>query len=109
MATRSGSKTAHAHGCTKCRVRYEDDCTDPSVNGLCTGCKGHMPWIVLIENRLPKDCCRVFSREMKDIKERKQYSLAGSTAWFKCHECGRTQIYDPRVEKHDYNPGNSTR
>lgn len=107
MATRSGTKTVHAHGCKKCKVRYEDNCETPAVNGLCTGCKGHMPWRLLIESRLPKDCCRVFSRLMKDKKERATLSLAGDSDWWRCQECGRTQIYDPTRETHDYNPGRS--
>lgn len=93
---RSGAKIVHAHGCTRCLTRYEDSCETPSVNALCSMCTYGHDWQLLVENRKPKDCCRVFSK-LCTADEKKQYALAGDVPWWKCKECGRTQIYEPRT------------
>ena len=41
MAVRtSTTRHVHAHGCTRCKARYEDACFEPNNNGLCSKCDG---------------------------------------------------------------------
>ncbi len=82
----------HAHGCTTCRARYEDNCGTSNVNGECGPCRGFQPWSLLIASRLPKDCCRVHSRPA-DKDEMKLYRLSPACDWFRCTACARTQPF----------------
>jgi hypothetical protein len=82
----------HAHGCVVCHGRYEDACTD-LVNARCYGCRTGRPgWTELVDARLPKDCCRYFSR-LTSKDERTTYKLMGAAPWFICSECKRTFPY----------------
>jgi hypothetical protein len=95
VAKRSLSGDRHAHGCTRCRVRYEDACTTPDTDGLCTTCRGGRAWQALIDSAAPHPCCLEHSRLVtKDQKS--TYKLAGAHLWFLCRECHRTHPFDPR-------------
>lgn len=98
----------HAHGCMRCKVRYEDACETPDEDEFCTLCrtKGRMrlPWWP--EDWLPKDCCVADSQRLdpkhetqRDVLER--YRLVGKNTWWRCRECARTFPYDPTD---DYRP-----
>lgn len=85
----------HAHGCRRCNVRYDDACTTPTQDDLCTACRGLRPWQVLIDGALPRDCCRQKARLVtKD--EIAIYKLAGTRMWFICPTCARTHPFDPK-------------
>jgi hypothetical protein len=87
----------HAHGCIRCVTRYQDACRTPAVDGLCTSCRGGRAWQLLIDNALPRDCCREQARLV--TKEQKvSYSLAGTRLWFICPSCARTHPFNPRTE-----------
>ncbi len=94
--TQERKKTVHAHGCRKCKRRYEDNCKDPKTNGVCMSCASGQPPPLWVTNRDPRDCCRVHSRLARK-EEYAPYLLAGSAAWFICRVCARTFIYDPGV------------
>lgn len=84
----------HAHGCTRCHVRYTDACVD-LLDGHCTACRGGRAWQLLIDSAAPHDCCFEKSRLItKDDKER--YSLAGGHLWHICTTCSRTHPCKPR-------------
>lgn len=90
--TRRSAHSLHAHGCTRCKERYEDTCDQPQGNGLCRPCQGFTGWELLIANRLPRDCCRQHCRAAtKD--ELKSYRLSTGCAWFRCSVCARTHPY----------------
>lgn len=82
----------HAHGCTACKGRYEDTCSEPNDNRVCNPCQGFEPWQLLINNRLPKDCCRAHSR-LCSKDERNHYRLSEACAWWRCLVCSRTFPY----------------
>jgi hypothetical protein len=44
---------------------------------------------VLIDNRQPRDCCRLHSR-LASKDELKTYRLSTDCAWFRCSVCART-------------------
>lgn len=93
MATRTTSTGVHAHGCTRCRARFEDVCGSPNTNGLCRPCQGHgLGWPLLIANRQPRDCCRLHSRLARK-EELKTYRLSTACDWFRCSVCARTFPY----------------
>ena len=79
----------HAHGCTTCHGRYEDNCADSATNAQCGPCRGHAPWVLLVASRLPKDCCRAHSRPA-DKDQMKLYRLSPACDWFRCTACSRT-------------------
>jgi hypothetical protein len=82
----------HAHGCTRCRARYEDACTAVDSNGLCSKCAGRHGWPLLIASRQPRDCCHAYGRPTsKD--DRKTYRLSAACDWFICPVCARTFPY----------------
>lgn len=87
----------HAHGCLKCKARYEDACATPKVNEYCYQCRtGRQGWTDLIEARKPKACCRESSRPARK-EELATYKLVGSAPWFICPVCARTQPFlNPR-------------
>lgn len=87
----------HAHGCKRCVVRYEDACATPGEDGLCTGCRGGKVWQLLIDNRLPVDCCRELSR-LATKEQKLTYRLGGTRLWFICPTCARTHPFNPRTE-----------
>lgn len=88
----------HAHGCTKCKGRYEDTCEQPNDNATCKACNGFKPWTLLVLGRLPRDCCRTFSR-LASKDERKLYRLSEACTWFRCTTCSRTFPFtDPSKE-----------
>lgn len=89
----------HAHGCTTCKGRYEDNCHASNVNAECGPCRGHIPWSLIIANRLPKDCCRLHSR-LADKDEIKLYRLSPACDWFRCSICARTQPFYNPTEVH---------
>lgn len=95
MSKKSLARTRHAHGCARCRTRYEDACAEPAVDQLCDACRGLRVWQLLIDNRAPRDCCRerchIATRE-----ERDRYRLGGTRLWFICSDCARTHPFDPR-------------
>lgn len=86
-------KTAHAHGCRQCRVRYTDNCTDPKEDGLCIGCRGGRPWQLLITNAAPRACC--LQARLVTKEEKTRYSLAGRSNWHICPTCRRTHPGKP--------------
>jgi hypothetical protein len=92
----------HAHGCTKCRLRYADRCDTPARNALCMGCThGHDRTFEQL-SRDPKDCCKAHSKVMNDSAELNRYALGGDTDWYQCtglHGCYRTHPHDPTKEK----------
>jgi hypothetical protein len=91
------SGSPHAHGCRRCVTRFQDNCTTPEVDGLCTACRGGKPWQALIDSNLPQDCCRELARLV--TKEQKvTYRLAGARLWFFCPTCARTHPFDPRTQ-----------
>lgn len=96
MARRDGVIEPHAHGCTKCRARYEDSCQAAEINSLCGMCRLGKRWELLYQNRLPKDCCRQASR-IATKEDKKQYKLAGPKdhEWWRCSMCGRTHPFNP--------------
>lgn len=99
MASKKKPTGVHAHGCTKCRTRYEDACNSIEKNGLCQDCQGGKAWRQLIENREWKECCHIYSRPVRK-EELTTYKLGGEAQWFICSGaqggCARTQIYPPR-------------
>lgn len=91
----SNKKDLHAHGCLKCKERFEDACYEPEKNHLCSFCENGTGWELLRESRRPKDCCRAHSR-LANKDEVKKYSLAGDARWWICTACKLTQIYKPK-------------
>jgi hypothetical protein len=92
--SRDQKKTVHAHGCKRCRRRYEDNCKTPTKNGTCLSCTSGHPPPIWVLNRDPKDCCRVHARRTRK-EETAPYLLAGDEPWFICRICARTFAYDP--------------
>jgi hypothetical protein len=86
----------HAHGCTRCHIRYQDACRE-LADRLCTGCRGGRPWQLLIDNASPKDCC-VATARLATKDEKSTYRLAGTRLWFICAQCKRTHPFDPKHE-----------
>lgn len=98
MATRSGTKTVHAHGCPTCRSRYEDNCEDRTTDEQCSWCRAGRSMEergIHYHNRQPKDCCRQDSR-IATKEEIKSYTLAGASTWYICKTCARTHPTKPR-------------
>lgn len=80
----------HAHGCPKCRERFEDACSEPQSDPTCVQCRtGNITWPQMRENRRPKDCCRYHSRLVMKT-EVKQFRLGSTCLWFICKTCART-------------------
>lgn len=98
MARKKEGPGVHAHGCKKCKGRYEDACSQMEVNGLCSYCEYGRGWDELRDARLPHDCCKLHSvpvrvdKQMK-IDEMKQYKLSKGCLWFKCDFCSRTHPF----------------
>jgi hypothetical protein len=95
MGSKSLSGSRHAHGCTRCAVRYEDACTEHTIDGLCTACRGGRAWQLLIDNAAPHECCTHNSRLVSKA-EKITYHLAGTRLWFICATCSRTHPFNPR-------------
>ena len=100
--TSKGEMLRHAHGCIRCRARYEDTCSDPVGDGLCRLCASDGtnvdPWWP--EARLPRECCMEDSKRLNpdwkgDRATMKSYKLAGRGPWWQCSTCGRTHPFDP--------------
>lgn len=91
----ANKKDLHAHGCPKCKERYEDACNESAKNFICSFCENGVGWELLREARRPKDCCRAHSR-LANKDEIKRYSLAGDAKWWICTACKLTQIYKPK-------------
>ncbi len=91
---KSFTGSRHAHGCRECNLRYEDACTTPKDDGLCTRCRGGRPWMLLIAHASPHDCCRERAR-LASKDERDIYRLAGAHLWFICALCKRTHPFNP--------------
>ncbi len=87
--------TYHAHGCRRCRTRYQDACTTPDQDTLCDACRGLKPWQLLIDNAAPHPCCTTNARLVLTA-EKAIYRLAGGWLWFICKTCARTHPFDPR-------------
>lgn len=81
-------KTWHVHICRACGINYQDTCTTPIEDGKCTGCRGGIPWQLLIDNAKPRTCCLESRLATRD--ERKTYRLAGRANWRICPSCKRT-------------------
>jgi hypothetical protein len=89
MSAKSFKNTLHAHGCTRCHLRYQDACADPATDARCTTCRGGRGWQLLIDNAAARACCRVSARLVSN-EEKDRYRLAGSGLWFICPTCART-------------------
>ncbi len=88
------TKTVHAHGCTQCHGRYEDNCTD-KIDRICTNCRsGRTAESGLYVGRLPQDCCFTYSR-LSTKDDLKTYTLAGQHVWWTCPVCFRTHPCKP--------------
>lgn len=86
-------KGVHAHGCPKCKHRFEDFCQEPFADKECPACRtGYLGWPELRENRLPKDCCRLHSRPIRK-GEAEQFRLGSTCPWYLCKECARTHPF----------------
>lgn len=85
----------HAHGCARCCTRYTDACETHQIDGLCTACRGGLPWQFLIDSAAPHDCCRERAR-LVTRDERLIYRLGGTRLWFICSACARTHPFNPR-------------
>jgi hypothetical protein len=88
----------HAHGCVRCKVRFEDACGDPKKWPVCSNCKTgrKVLWQALIDNRLPIDCCRRNSRPLRR-DEVANYRTWQECGWWICTTCKRTfPFYDPK-------------
>lgn len=96
MAKKKEERVWHLHGCTRCHIRYEDTCRTSDVDGLCRACRGLRTWTLLIENAASKDCCIASSRAATK-EEKTTYRLAGTSHWFICPTCKRTQPHNPRT------------
>lgn len=95
MATK---KVVHAHGCTRCRARYEDVCATPDVSAACGDCQGRRGFALLIANRLPRDCCRAHSR-LASKDDLTTYQLSRDCTWWICTVCARTQPHtNPTID-----------
>ncbi len=89
----TGGVGVHAHGCITCHGRYEDTCVEPNSNASCVKCRGLQPWQLLIDDRLPRVCCRTYSKPAtKD--QLKHDRLSTACSWFRCPKCARTFPYD---------------
>jgi hypothetical protein len=94
--TKKLNGTWHAHGCSRCKTRYEDSCQTPEKDALCADCRSPgSGWTMLIENRSPKDCCFALSR-VATKEELARYRLAGQSAWWICRACARTHPFQPK-------------
>lgn len=94
MARKSSLPEWHAHGCTRCHLKYQDTCDTPQTNGLCTKCRTGRGWELLIDNARPKDCCRLECRRVTSKQEIATYRLRGDAPWFICTTCARQHPYD---------------
>lgn len=88
----------HYHGCSKCRRRYNDTCTERpmvTVQGVCMSCRmGRTS--TLMTGIEPRDCCRKTVR-LANKNDLKTYRLAGPGPWWLCLVCARQFAYDPRI------------
>lgn len=100
MVTRKPVNDIHAHGCLDCKGRYEDTCEEPTEWAKCSDCRTgrHVRSQLLINNRLPHDCCRTESR-LTTKEERTKYRLFQTCPWFICHSCRRTFPFKNPMEK----------
>lgn len=87
----TSKKELHAHGCRRCRTRYEDSCPQRDEDDLCITCRGGFGWQLLIQNRAPKPCC-IHSR-LATKQEKQTYLLAGRSNWQICPTCRRTHPF----------------
>lgn len=87
----------HAHGCPKCKNRYEDTCSERNQDRLCGSCRGIGSWQLLVDNRRPRPCCVAGSRPATKA-ERDSYRLAGTNSWHICPTCKRTHPVRPTEE-----------
>lgn len=78
----------HFHGCTECRGRYGDACTELQVDGTCNACRSGIPSIDQ-SVRAPHGCCFNNVR-LCEKYDRERYKLAGPGPWFVCRTCART-------------------
>jgi hypothetical protein len=90
VSGKSLRNSLHAHGCTRCHLRYDDACADPATDGRCVACRGGKAWQLLIDSNAPRDCCRQQARLVHGKEEKERYRLAGSGLWFICPTCART-------------------
>ncbi len=93
MSRPTTKKDLHAHGCRRCRTRYEDACSDRREDGLCTTCRGGRGFLLLVANRAPRACC--LASRLVTKEERTLYALAGRSNWHICPHCRRTHPYKP--------------
>lgn len=91
---RKTAGSLHAHGCRRCRTRYQDACLSPEADARCTSCNGGRAWQLLIDNANPRPCCQQARLATKE--ERERYRLAGQQLWFICLTCARTHPFDPK-------------
>lgn len=98
---RSLRGVAHAHGCKRCGLRYEDNCQKTTRDGLCTPCKTQgardQPWWPAARCWVPF-CCkgRIRALNAGSARDRvilKAHALAGARQWYICEACGRTNTY----------------
>lgn len=80
----------HHHFCSNrdCRLIYEDDCSDPGVNGRCHLCRGvRRPTFYPIRD--PQECCIGNCVQVVDTDRLLIHKLAGPGPWFQCKTCAR--------------------
>lgn len=88
----------HAHGCVRCKVRFEDACGDPKDWPVCANCRTGRQVLnqQLIDNRLPIACCFTNSRQIR-TDEIASYRVWQECGWFICTTCKRTfPYYNPK-------------
>lgn len=78
----------HFHGCTQCRGRYGDACSELKTDRTCNPCRSGIPstrraaWA-------PHPCCSE-SLRLCEKYDRERHKLAGLGPWFVCRTCART-------------------
>jgi hypothetical protein len=90
-ASKVTKEGVHAHGCVRCKVRFEDACGLPTDWPVCPNCKTgrSVLWQQLIDNRLPIACCRANARPIRK-DEVSSYRTWQDCDWFICTKCART-------------------
>lgn len=91
MPRRKFKTGVHAHGCPRCKGRFEDACDDPAGWYQCADCRTGRSVLnsLLIRNRLPIKCCRANSRPVRK-DEIDSYRLYQDCPWLICTTCKRT-------------------
>ena len=81
---------AHLHACTNldCRAVYEDNCSDPALNGRCHDCRG-LRTPMWVRARAPHPCCVDNTEMVAGTDDLIRYDLAGPGPWFQCRTCAR--------------------